>query len=148
SVGISRNGRVVYEHGYGMANLDLGVAITPSSVFDAASIAKQFTAMSILLLAQRRQLSLDDDVGKFIPNWREHDHRITIRHLLTHTSGLRDGFVLQGLAPETHENINQQIVNILARARGLNFIPGAEFEYNNSAYTLLAAVVERASGHS
>src|SRR5215831_1283175 len=60
SVGISRNGRVVYEHGYGMANLDLGVAITPSSVFDAASIAKQFTAMSILLLAQRRQLSLDD----------------------------------------------------------------------------------------
>jgi len=148
SVGISRNGSVVYEHGYGVANLDLGVAITPSSVFDAASIAKQFTAMSILLLAQRRQLSLDDDVGKYIPNWREHEHRITIRHLLTHTSGLRDGFVLQGLAPETHENINQHIVNIVARARGLNFIPGAEFEYNNSAYTLLAAVVERASGQS
>ena len=66
SLGISRNGAVVYEHGYGIANLDLGVAITPASVFDAASVSKQFTAMSILLLAQRGQLSLDGDVGKYI----------------------------------------------------------------------------------
>jgi CubicO group peptidase (beta-lactamase class C family) len=148
SLGISRNGAVVYERGYGIANLDLGVAITPASVFDAASIAKQFTAMSILLLAQRRLLSLDDEVSKYIPNWREHDHRITIRHLLTHTSGLRDAFLLQGLAPVTAEPINQQIVNILARARGLNFVPGAEFEYNNGAYTLLARIVERVSGQA
>jgi len=145
-VGISRNGTVVYERGYGMANLDLGVAITPATVFDAASISKQFTAMSILLLAQRRQLALDDDVAKYISNWGERAHRITIRHLLTHTSGLRDGFLLQGLAPGHTEGINQQIVSILSRARGFNFVPGAEFEYNNSAYTLLAGIVERASG--
>jgi CubicO group peptidase (beta-lactamase class C family) len=147
-VGISRNGTVIYERGYGMANLDHGVAITPATVFDAASISKQFTAMSILLLAGRRHLSLDDDVAKYIPNWGERAHRITIRHLLTHTSGLRDGFLLQGLAPGHAEGMNQQIVNILARARGFNFVPGAEFEYNNSAYTLLAGIVERVSRQS
>ena len=102
AVGISRNGTAVYEHGYGIANLDLGVAITPAAVFD--------------------------------------------RHLLTHTSGLRDGFLLQGLAPGQAEGINQQIVGILSRARGFNFVPGTEFEYNNSAYTLLAGIVERVSG--
>jgi CubicO group peptidase (beta-lactamase class C family) len=148
SIGVSRNGTIVYEHGYGMANLDLGVAITPASVFDAASVAKQFTAMSILLLAQRRQLSLDDEVDQYIPNWGDHGHRITIRHLLTHTSGLRDAFMLQGLAPESPAAINQQIVNILSRARGLNFVPGSQFEYNNGAYTLLASVVERVSGQA
>ena len=148
SLGISRNGTIVYEHGYGRANLDLGVAITPASVFDAASISKQFTAMSILLLAQRGQLSLDDDVGKYIPNWGDRRHTITIRHLLTHTSGLREAFLLQGFAPEIPQQINQQIVNILTRARGFEFVPGSRFEYNNGGYTLLAAIVERVSGQT
>jgi CubicO group peptidase (beta-lactamase class C family) len=145
---MSRRGTIVYEHGYGMANLDLGVAITPASVFDAASVAKQVTAMSVLLLAQRRQVALDDEVGKYLPDWGDHGHRITIRHLLTHTSGLRDAFLLQGLAPESPEPLNRQIVTILARARGLNFVPGSQFEYNNGAYTLLAGVVERVSGQA
>jgi len=79
----------VYERGYGMANLELGVSITPASVFPAASISKQFTAMSILLLAKRGQLSLDDEVRKYIPEWADHASRITIRHLLTHTSHYR-----------------------------------------------------------
>jgi len=146
SVGISRNGTTLYERGYGIANLDLAVAISPATVFNAASISKQFTAMSILLLAHRGQLSLDDDVGTYIPNWSQHGQRITIRHLLSHTSGLRDAFLLQGLRPEHPENINEQIVSILARARGLNFAPGSQFEYNNGAYRLLAAIVERVSG--
>jgi CubicO group peptidase (beta-lactamase class C family) len=148
SLGISSNDTIVHERGYGMANLDLGVAITPASVLDAASISKQFTAMSILLLAQRGQLSLDDDVGKYIANWGERRHRISIRHLLTHTSGMRDGFLLQGLAPERPQHMNRQIVDILARARGFEFVPGSRFEYNNGGYTLLAAVVERVSGHA
>ena len=148
SLGVSRNGAVLYEHGYGMANLELGVAITPASVFDAASISKQFTAMSILLLAQRRQLSLDDDVGEHIPHWGDRSHRISIRHLLAHTSGLREAFLLQGFAPEVPEHINQQIVNILTRARGSKFVPGSRFEHNNGGYTLLAAIVERVSGQT
>ena len=88
ALGVSRNGVPVYEHGYGVANLELRIPITPSSVFGAASISKQFTAMSILLLAGRAQLSLDDEVSKFVPEWVDHEHHVTIRHLLTHTSGL------------------------------------------------------------
>jgi CubicO group peptidase (beta-lactamase class C family) len=99
SLGVSKHGVPVYERGYGMANLELEVSITPAAVFPAASISKQFTAMSILLLAQRGQLSLDDEVRKYIPEWVDHGSGITIRHLLTHTSGLRDAFMLEGLAP-------------------------------------------------
>jgi len=88
-VAVSRSGALIYERGFGMANLELGVPITPASIFPAASISKQFTALSILLLAQRGQLSLDDPVWKFIPDWADREHRITIRHLLTHTSGMR-----------------------------------------------------------
>lgn len=150
SLGVSRNGVPVYERGYGMANLELGVPITPASVLPAASISKQFTAMSILLLAKRGQLSLDDDVGKYIPEWADHGSRITIRHLLTHTSGLRDAFMLQGLAPPREDggDPNDAILKILARARGLNFAPGAEFQYNNGAYNLLGGIVKRVSGQS
>jgi CubicO group peptidase (beta-lactamase class C family) len=131
-----------------MASLELGVPITPSHVFPAASISKQFTAMSILLLAQRGQLSLDDDVGKYIREWSNHGAHITIRNLLNHTSGLRDAFLLQGLAPprEDGSNPNDAILQVLIRARGLNFAPGAEFQYNNGAYNLLGTIVKRVSG--
>jgi CubicO group peptidase (beta-lactamase class C family) len=150
SLAVSRNGVPVYEHGYGMANLESGAAITSESVFHVASIAKQFTAMSILLLAQSGKLSLDDDVKMHIPGWSDHGSPITIRHLLTHTSGLRDAYLLSDLAPPSSESVDRMdtIVHLLARARGLNFIPGAEFEYNNGGYTLLADIVKRVSGQS
>jgi len=150
SLGVSQNGVVVYERGYGMANLESGVAITPASVFHVCSISKQFTAMSILLLAQRGQLSLDDEVRKYITELPNYESRLTIRHLLNHTSGLRDAFTLLGLAAprEDDVNVNDAIVKALARQRGLNFRPGAEFQYNNGGYTLLAAIVKRVSGQS
>lgn len=150
SLGVSRNGVPIYEHGYGMANLELAVPITSASVFHVASVSKQFTAMSILLLAQRRQVSLDDDVGRYVPGWVDKGSRVTIRHLLTHTSGLRDGFTLQALAPprEDGTDINDAIVNTLAHTRGLNFTPGSEFQYNNSGYALLGFIVKRVSGQS
>jgi CubicO group peptidase (beta-lactamase class C family) len=150
SLGVSKNGVLVYEHAYGMANLELGVPITPASVFPAASVSKQFTAMSILLLAKRGQMSLDDEVRKYVPEWADHGSRITIRHLLTHTSGLRDAFMLQGLAPPREDggDPNDAILKILAHTRGLNFAPGAEFQYNNGAYNLLGSIVKRVSGQS
>src|SRR5207244_2624194 len=124
--------------------------ITPASVLPAASISKQFTAMSILLLAKSGKLSLDGDVQKVIPEWGDHDGRITIRHLLTHTSGLRDAFLLQGLSPPHDDggDPNDAILKVLVRARGLNFAPGAEFQYNNGAYNLLGGIVKRVSGQS
>jgi CubicO group peptidase (beta-lactamase class C family) len=150
SLAISRNGTVVYERGYGIANLELGVHITPGTVFPAASISKQFTAMSVLLLAQRGKLSLDDEVKKFIPEWAYTEHAITIRHLLTHTSGLRDAFTLLGIAAsrENGTNVNEAIAAVLARQRGVNFTPGTEFQYNNGGYNLLGTIVKRVSGQS
>ena len=149
SVAVSRNGTVLYEHGYGMANLELGVPITTETILGAASISKQFTAMSILLLAERGRLSIDDEVSKYIPEWVNQESHVTIRHLLTHTSGLREGFTLLGLAQQSpEENMNDAMVRVLARQRGVNFAPGAEWQYNNGGYNLLGSIVKRVSGQS
>ena len=146
-VGVSRDGAVIYERGYGMASLERRVPITSSTVFHLASITKPFTAMSVLLAAERGLLSLDDDVSKYVPDWSNRQHSVTIRHLLTHTSGLRDAFVLQGWAPNTGTS-NDAFIKILSRQRGLNYVPGAEYQYNNGGYLLLGKILERASGQT
>ena len=150
SVGISRDGVPIYEHGYGMANLELGVPITPSSVLSAASISKQFTAAGILLLVERGRLSLDDDARKYVAELPDYGQPLTIRHLLNHTNGLRDAFALLGLgAPrEDGVSVNDQIVGALGRQRALNFTPGSDYQYNNGGYALLASIVQRVSGRS
>jgi CubicO group peptidase (beta-lactamase class C family) len=149
AVGVSHNGAIVYEHGYGMANLERGVPITPETVFPIASISKAFTSMSVLLAAEQGKLSLDDEVQKFIPEWVDREDHITIRHLLSHTSGLRDAFTLLGWAPPSESaGQNEAIVRILARQRGLNFKPGTQYEYNNGGYNLLATILKRATGQS
>lgn len=149
-VGVNRNGELAFERGYGMADVESKIAITPSTVFHIASISKQFTAMSILLLAQRGRLSLDDEVRTHVPDWRDQDSRLAIRPLLSHTGGLRDGFQLLQLIPPGDEkaDLNEEIVRIVARQRGLNFPPGTEFQYSNSGYVVLANIVKRVSGRS
>jgi CubicO group peptidase (beta-lactamase class C family) len=146
-VGVSRNGAVIYEHGYGMASLERKVPITSSTVFPLASITKPFTAMSVLIAAERGLLSLDDDVSKYIPDWSTREHRVTIRHLLTHTSGLRDAYLLQGWAPN-NGNSTEAFIKILSRQRGLNSVPGAEYQYNNGGYLLIGKILERATGQT
>jgi CubicO group peptidase (beta-lactamase class C family) len=150
AVGISRSGTIVYEHGYGMANLELNVPNTPQTVFAIASITKAFTAMSVLIAAQQGKLSLDDEVQKYIPEWTDRNDHITIRHLLTHTSGLRDAFTMLGWAPFSLNSgdINEAMAKLLSRQRGLNFSPGAEYQYNNGGYNLLATILKRATGQS
>lgn len=146
-VGVSRTGEVIYERGYGTASLERHVPITSSTVFPLASITKAFTAMSVLLAAERGLLSLDDDVSKYIPEWSNREHRVTIRHVITHTSGLRDAYLLQGWAPNNGKS-NDALMKILSRQRGLNFAPGAEYQYNNGGYLLLGRILERASGQT
>src|SRR5215470_15954480 len=90
SLAVYRNGAIAYAHGFGMASLELGVPITPQTVFDIGSTSKQFTAFSILLLQQQGKLSVDDDVRKFLPEIPAYGSRITLHHLMTHTSGMRD----------------------------------------------------------
>jgi CubicO group peptidase (beta-lactamase class C family) len=146
-VGVSSNGAVIYERGFGMASLERRAPITTTTVFPLASITKSFTAMSVLLAAERGVLSLDDDVSKYVPEWSNREQRVTIRHLLTHTSGLRDAYLLQGWAPN-NGNSNDAFVKILSRQRGLNSVPGTEYRYNNGGYLLLGKILERATGQT
>ena len=139
---------MLFERGYGMANLERKVPISASTIFDPASIAKPFTALSIMLLAEQGKLSLDDEVWKHVPEWVNRQDRVTIRHLVAHTAGLRDAFLLIELAPPrpADVDINEHILRTLARQRGGNFSPSTEFSYNNGGYNLLATIVARVSG--
>jgi CubicO group peptidase (beta-lactamase class C family) len=148
TVGISRDGTTLYEAAYGMASLELGVPLAVDSVLPAASVSKQFTAFSILLLARQGKLSIDDQVRKYVPELQDFGTPLTVRHLLHHTSGLRDAFTLDGwsIPQDPWGNPNDTMLRVLSRQRGLNFPPGQRFQYNNGGYNLLAHVVRRASG--
>jgi CubicO group peptidase (beta-lactamase class C family) len=151
SVAVARNGATVYEQAVGSASLELGVPMTTESVFQLASVSKQFTAMSVLLLEQRGQISIEDEVRKYLPELPEYDAPLRIRHLLSHTSGLRDVYTLhQALAAPAEDSgsWNDILVRRLAAQRGLNFPAGTDFQYNNGGYVLLAAIVSRVSGLS
>ena len=151
AVAVIKDGQVIHKHGYGQANLELAVPITTSSVFNAGSIAKQFTAMSILLLAQDGKLSLDDEVKKHIPEFPDFGTSVTLRHLLHHTSGLRDFLEMLEMAGwRTGGDVTTEkdILDMVSRQRTLNHKPGEEFVYTNTGYALLATIVKRVSGQS
>jgi CubicO group peptidase (beta-lactamase class C family) len=148
ALGVYRDGALAYARGYGMADLERGVPITPRTVFDIGSTSKQFSAAAIVLLAQDGTLTLDDDVRRWVPELPDYGARITIRHLLLHTSGLRDYIGLLTLAGHRTDDVTEadDALRILARQKALNFEPGAEHLYSNSGYFLLSTIVERASG--
>lgn len=149
AVSVAENGAITYRRGYGMANLEYGIPITPSSIFHVASVSKQFTALAVALLAADGKLSLDDDVRAHVPEVPDFGHRITIRHLLHHTSGLRDQWSLLGMAGWRFEAdvITQgDVLDITSRQRQLNFRPGDRYLYSNTGFTLAAVIVERVSG--
>ncbi|ALN83245.1 serine hydrolase domain-containing protein [Lysobacter antibioticus] len=149
-VAVYRDDAIVFQRGYGMANLELGVPIGPHSVFDIGSTSKQFTAASVLLLAQDGKLSLDDDIRKHLPEMPDYGRRITIRQLLQHTSGLRDyiALLILGGAAFDDQATDAQTLEAIARQRALNFPPGSEHLYSNSGYFLAGQIVERVSGRS
>ncbi|MEO5822216.1 MAG: serine hydrolase domain-containing protein [Vicinamibacteraceae bacterium] len=147
SVAVSRAGATVFEKGYGVAHLEHGVPISPTSVFHVASVTKPFTAMSILLLARDGRLSIDDDVRRHLPEWAG-PPGVTIRHLLNHTGGLREAFLLIEMASPRDGRLHQRLVDLLTRQRGLSEPPGTRFFYNNGGYVLLAEIVQRTSGQS
>lgn len=151
AIGISRAGQPVYENGFGSANLETNTPITPSSIFHVASVSKQFTAAAIMLLVRDGKLSLDDDIRKYLPEMPTYGSTITIRHMLQHTSGLRDQWSLLALARgrfEENRITDADVLEIVARQKSLNFAPGTEWEYSNSGFTLASAIVKRVSGKS
>ncbi|MGA9683867.1 MAG: serine hydrolase domain-containing protein [Candidatus Sulfotelmatobacter sp.] len=150
ALAVVKDDHVVYEHGYGMANLELGIAITPQSVFDIGSVSKQITAMAILLLAQEHRLSLDDDIRKYLPEMPDYGSTITIRHMLHHTSGLRnydDLFDLQGI-PEADLTTDRDAMELILRQKGVNFRAGEEFLYSDTNYFLMSQIVKRVTGQT
>jgi CubicO group peptidase (beta-lactamase class C family) len=149
AVGVYQDDKIVLGRAYGMANLDHDVRLTPASVFHVASLSKQFTAAAILLLAQDGKLSLDDEARKHVPELPDFGPMITIRHLVHHTSGLRDQWDLLTFAGWRYSRdliTDQDVLSLLSRQADLNFPPGDRHLYSNSGYTLLAAIVSRASG--
>ncbi len=150
ALGVVRDGRLAYARGYGMANLDHGIALGPRSVFRIASTSKQFTAAVLLLLARDGVLDLDDDVREYVPKLRAYEWPVTIRQLIHHTSGYRDYLALMHLGGWRDEDwiSDEQAVDLLARQRELNFEPGSEHLYSNSGYFLLSQVVRGATGKS
>lgn len=140
-VAASRDGNVVVNRAYGSADLERNVPLTTSSVMDVASVVKQFVAASTLMLVEAGKLSLSEDIHKYIPELPDYGHTITLDHLLTHTSGIRDW---TGLGPLTGREIDALTVTL--RQRGLNFAPGEEWSYSNGGYVLLKEIVARVSG--
>lgn len=151
SVGVAVKGETILERAYGMADLEHDTVLRPDSIIEAGSVSKQFTAAAVLLLARDGALSLDDPVRKHIPEVPDYGVPLTIRHLLTHTSGLRDwGTIvdLQGWARTTRAHTHAHVLEVLSRQRSLNFTPGTDWSYSNSGYNLAAMIVARVSGMS
>jgi CubicO group peptidase (beta-lactamase class C family) len=150
ALAIIQNGEIIYKRGYGMANLEYDIPISPSSIFDIGSNSKQFTAMCIVLLARQNLLTLDDELQKYIPEIPQYSHPITLRHLSCHTSGIRDYLNLMDMSGMIGENhyLNDEIITLIARQQSLNFHPGIEQLYSNTGYFLLGEIVKRVSGKS
>jgi len=148
ALGVYQDGRIAYARGYGIADLEHNVPITQDSVFYAGSVSKQFTAMAVALAISQGRLGADDDVRKYVPELPDYGRPITIRHLVHHTSGLRDVNTLMVLAGRRDEDAfdNEAVLRIVARQNALNFMPGEEHLYSNSGYAMLALAIERATG--
>ncbi len=149
AVGVSQAGTPVYARGFGMSDLQHGVPITPQSIFHVASVSKEFAAFAVALLAQDGKLSLDDEVRKYLTELPDYGHKITIRHLIYHTSGIRDQWELLGMAGWRYPEdlfTQQDVLEIVTRQKELNFTPGDEWMYSNSGYSLIAMIVQRVSG--
>lgn len=147
ALGVYQNGQISYTRGYGSADLEHNVPITPDSVFYAGSVSKQFTAMAAALAIAQGKLGAEDDLRKYVPELPDYGRTITIRHLIHHASGLRDVNTLMALAGRRDEDAfdNDAVLRIVARQKALNFMPGDEYLYSNSGYAMLALAVERAT---
>jgi CubicO group peptidase (beta-lactamase class C family) len=145
---VSLNGDVVFEKAFGLADMEHNVPNTAQTIFESGSVAKQFTAAALVLLQQEGKLSVDDPVRKYIPELPDYGSPLTIRHLLNHTSGLRDWGTVMSLtgAGRGDRVINQDLaLDVITHQRALDFKPGAEYSYSNSGYNLAAIIVERVS---
>lgn len=150
AVAVVQNGEIVFKKGYGSAHLEYDIPVTTETIFHVASVSKQFTVFALLLLAEEGKLTLDDPIQKYIPEVPDFGEEITLRHLATHTSGMRDQWDLLNLAGWRWDDVitKEHVLKIVAKQKDLNFSPGEQYTYCNTGFTLLAEVVARISGKS
>lgn len=147
AVMVIHDGKVIHKKGYGLANVETRTPIDTNTVFDLASVSKQFTAMAIMMLAERGKLGYDDPLTKFFPEFPAYASKITVRHLLNHTSGLPDYMAaFQKLGKKDFEPTSKDAIKMLAEIPEPRFAPGEKWEYSNSGYMVLAQIVGKASG--
>lgn len=145
---VAQDGEVLFKEAYGMANLELNVPMTTNNVFEIGSVTKQFTAVSILMLMEDGKLSLSDDITLYIEDYPTHDHKITIHHLLNHTSGIQSYTSMPSFMKEARTDMTpMELINVF-KDEPMTFDPGAEWSYNNSAYIILGYIIEEVSGMS
>ena len=147
AVAVIQNGEALYQQTYGMMNLEYDLPVSNETVFNLGSVSKQFTAACILLLANEKRLSLDDDIQTYLPEWPAYGEMVTIRHLLHHTGGIVDYDWLVALAGWKETSPGREFtLDLIRRVKELNFPPGQAYYYSNSGYLLLGLIVERVSG--
>ena len=150
ALSVIKDGEIIYKRGYGMANLEYDIPIAPTTIFDIASVSKQFAGFAIATLLHKGKLTLDDDIRMHLPDVPDFGTKITIRHLMHHTSGLRDWVQALVIAGGQMDDIIsfKHILKMVRRQKELNFEPGTAFLYSNTGYNLLAEIVETITGDS
>ncbi|WP_312900143.1 serine hydrolase domain-containing protein [Chryseobacterium taichungense] len=144
---ISQKGKPVYKKAFGLANLELNVPLNPDNVFEIGSMTKQFTSVSILMLEQQGKLKVTDVISNYIPDY-PNGSNITIHHLLTHTSGIKDFTKIKGLSEISQKEMTPQMMVDFFKNEPVDFKPGEKFEYNNSGYIILGYIIEKVSGET
>ncbi|SDG87464.1 CubicO group peptidase, beta-lactamase class C family [Pedobacter terrae] len=142
---VAHKGKVLYQKAFGKANIELGVGLTPENIFQLGSMTKQFTAVSVLLLEQEGKLKVSDPISKYLPDYPA-GNKITIHHLLTHTSGIKDFTKMKSLASIAQKEMTPKMMVDFFKDEPVDFAPGERFEYNNSGYVLLGYLIELVSG--
>jgi len=150
TVAVVKDGKVVFSKGYGYANLEYDIKNSPTTIFHVASVSKQFTGFAIAMLADQGKVSMDDDIRKYLPEMHDFGKKITLSHLVHHTSGLRDQWSLLALAGWRLDDVitREQVLRLIFNQKELNFEPGEEMLYCNTGFTLLAEIVSRVTGQS
>lgn len=144
---VAHQGKAIYQKAFGKANLETGTNLRPDHVFQIGSMTKQFTAIGILMLEERNKLNVNDPISKYVPDYPNGDG-ITIHHLLTHTSGIKDFTKMKSLSEIAQKEMTPKMMVDFFKNEPVEFLPGERFEYNNSGYLLLGYIMELVSGES
>lgn len=144
---VAKNGKTIYQNSFGKANIELDVNLTNEYVFQIGSMTKQFTAIAILMLEEQGKLNTKDTISKYISDYPS-GNKITIHHLLTHTSGIKNFTKMKSLLEIAQKEMTPKMMVDFFKNEPVDFAPGEKFEYNNSGYVLLGYIIELVSGES